>query len=280
MMSHHHDEEHLHDAGFAKDLTKMLGRRRMLALLGGLGAGLAVAPASALECVALPWETAGPYPGDGSNSRSGQIVNVLTQEGVIRTDLRASFGAYSGTADGLRLDLELTLQNAAGCTPLAGHVIYIWACDTTGLYSLYDIPEANYLRGVGISDEGGVVRFTTIFPGCYDGRWPHIHFEVFESATAAVNGEASVLTAQIALPEADCSAVYATDTRYTNGTRNLGRITIARDNVFSDNTDAEIKQQTLALSGNPSSGYAGTLTIPIDFTAERGAGMGPPPGSN
>lgn len=60
MMSHHHDEEHLHDAGFAKDLTKMLGRRRMLALLGGLGAGLAVAPASALECVALPWETAGP----------------------------------------------------------------------------------------------------------------------------------------------------------------------------------------------------------------------------
>ncbi|MCV2449494.1 hypothetical protein [Paracoccus sp. DMF] len=279
-MSHHHDEEHLHDGGFAKDLTKMLGRRRMLALLGGLGAGLAAAPAHALECVALPWETAGPYPGDGSISRSGQVVNVLTQEGVIRTDLRTSFGAYSGTADGLRLDLELTLQNAAGCTPLAGHAIYIWACDTTGRYSLYDISDANYLRGVGISDENGLVRFTTIFPGCYDGRWPHIHFEVFESAAAAVDGEASVLTAQIALPEADCAAVYAADARYSNGTRNLGRITIARDNVFSDNTDAEIRQQTLALSGDPSSGYAGTLTIPVDFTAERGAGMRPPPPRN
>lgn len=280
-MTHHHQEEkHAHDAGFAEDLTRMLGRRRVLALLGGLGAGLAASPASALECVALPWETAGPYPGDGSNSKDGQIVNVLTQEGVIREDLRASFGAFSGTADGVRLDLELTLQDAAGCTPLAGHAIYIWACDTTGNYSLYDIVDANYLRGVGISDDNGVVRFTTIFPGCYDGRWPHIHFEVFESVEAAVSGEASVLTAQIALPEADCSNVYATDARYSNGTRNLGRITLASDNVFSDNTEVEIAQQMLALSGDPSSGYAGTLTIPVDFTAERGAGMGPPPGGN
>ena len=277
MTHHEHAEKHAHDAGFAEDLTRMLGRRRVLALVGGLGAALAAGPASALECVALPWETAGPYPGDGTNAKRGRIVNVLTQEGVIREDLRASFGAFSGTADGVRLDIELTLQDAAGCTPLAGHAIYIWACDTTGNYSLYDIADANYLRGVGISDDNGVVRFTTIFPGCYDGRWPHIHFEVFQSAEAAVSGEASALTAQIALPEADCSNVYAADARYSNGTRNLARITLASDNVFRDNTEAQIGQQTLALSGDPSNGYVGTLTIPVDFTAERGAGMGPPP---
>lgn len=280
-MTHHpHDEDHAHDGGFAEDLPRMLARRRVLALLGGLGAGLAAAPASALECVALPWETAGPYPGDGSNSKAGQIVNVLTQEGVIREDLRASFGAFSGTADGLRLDLELTLQDAAGCTPLAGHALYIWACDATGNYSLYDTPAANYLRGVGISGADGKVHFTTIFPGCYDGRWPHFHFEVFSSAEAAVSGEASLLTAQIALPEADCAAVYAADARYANGTRNLGRITLASDNVFRDNSEAQIRQQTLALSGDPSSGHVGTLTIPVDFTADRGTGMRPPPPGN
>lgn len=276
----HHEETHAHDAGFAEDLTRMLGRRRVLALLGGLGAGLAAAPASALECVALPWETAGPYPADGSNSKAGRIVNVLTQQGVIREDLRASFAGFSGTADGLRLDLELILQDAAGCTPLVGHALYIWACDTTGNYSLYDIPEANYLRGVGISGADSMVRFTTIFPGCYDGRWPHFHFEIFASAEAAVGGEASLLTAQIALPEADCAAVYAADARYANGSRNLARITLDSDNVFRDNSQAEIRQQTLVLSGDPSRGYAGTLTIPVDFNADRGRGMRPPAGGN
>jgi protocatechuate 3,4-dioxygenase beta subunit len=275
-MPHHHDD---HDEGFVHDLPKLLGRRRLLALMGGIGlVSLSGVPASALECVALPWETAGPYPADGSNVKAGQVVNALTQEGVIREDLRTSFGGLAPTADGLQLDLELTLVNADGCTPLANHAIYVWHCDTTGRYSLYDTTDANYLRGVGVSDAEGKVRFTTIFPGCYDGRWPHIHFEVFESVEAAISGEASVLTAQIAMPEAEAAAVYAADARYANGTRNLGRITIPTDNVFGDNTAAEIVQQTLTVSGDPQTGYAGTLTIPVDFTAERSAGMAPPAG--
>lgn len=276
---HHPDEPHDHDLGFAQDLTKMIGRRRLLALMGGVGAvALSGLPAAALECIALPWETAGPYPADGSNVKAGQVVNALTEEGVIREDIRTSFGSLSATADGLQLDLELTLVNADGCTPLANHAIYIWHCDTTGLYSLYDTTDANYLRGVGIADADGKVRFTTIFPGCYDGRWPHIHFEVFESVEKAVGGEASLLTAQIALPEAESAAVYAADSRYSNGTRNLGRISIATDNVFSDNSAEQVAQQTLALTGAPESGYTGAVTIPIDFNAERSSAMAAPPG--
>jgi Protocatechuate 3,4-dioxygenase beta subunit len=275
----HPDHDHEHDLGFAHDLPRMLGRRRLLALMGGLGV-IAVSgiPAAALECVALPWETAGPYPADGSNVKDGQVVNALTQEGVIREDLRASFGTMTSVADGLQLDLELTLVDADGCTPLAGHAIYIWHCDTVGLYSLYDTTDANYLRGVGVADAEGKVRFTTIFPGCYDGRWPHIHFEVFESVEAAVGGDASILTAQIALPEAECAAVYAADSRYANGSRNLGRITIPTDNVFGDNSEAQLAQQTLALTGDAENGYRGTLTIPVDLTAERSTGMAPPAG--
>ncbi|WP_375687012.1 hypothetical protein [Pseudooceanicola sp. LIPI14-2-Ac024] len=271
-------ETHDHDLGFAHDLPRMVGRRRLLALFGGLGLGAAAGlPAAALDCVALPWETAGPYPADGSNSRAGQVVNALTQEGVIRTDLRASFGGMAGAAEGVTLELELRLVDADGCTPLEGHAIYLWHCDAEGHYSLYDAPEANWLRGVGVADEGGHVRFTTIVPGCYDGRWPHIHFEVFESVAAAVGGAASVLTAQIALPEDQAAALYAGDARYSNGTRNLGRITIASDNVFGDNTDAEVAQQTLAMTGSAAAGFAGTVTIPVDFDADRSVGAPPPP---
>jgi len=280
-MAHNHDDHHAHDLGFAHDLPRMVGRRRLLALMGGIGVvGLAGGPAAALECVALPWETAGPYPADGSNVKDGQVVNALTQDGVIRADLRTSFGTLTPVADGLQLDVELTLVDADGCTPLEGYALYLWHCDTTGKYSLYDLTDANYLRGVGVADAEGKVRFTTIVPGCYDGRWPHMHFEVFESVSAAVSGEASVLTAQIALPEADCAAVYAADARYSNGTTNLGRITIATDNVFSDNSAEEIAQQMLAMTGDPATGYAGAVTIAVDLTAERSTGgmMAPPDG--
>lgn len=278
-MSHRNNDHHAHDLGFAHDIEIMLGRRRFLALAGGIGAlAAAGGPAAALECIALPWETAGPYPADGSNAKEGQVVNALTQEGVIRQDLRPSFGSLTKVAEGVQLNLELTLVDADGCTPLPGCAIYIWHCDTTVLYSLYDTTDANYLRGVGVADDDGKVTFTTIFPGCYDGRWPHIHFEVFESVENAVGGEASVLTAQIALPEDDCAKVYAVDGRYSNGSNNLGRITIASDNVFGDNSDDEIAQQMLALTGDPSSGYAGTVTIPIYFGAERSSAGAPPVG--
>ncbi|UJW86681.1 dioxygenase family protein [Devosia sp. SL43] len=277
-MSHDHDEHHEHDLGFAHDLTRMVDRRRLLAIMGGIGlVSLSGLPAASLECVALPWETNGPYPADGTNTKDGQVVNALTEEGVIREDLRGSFGSLTPTADGAQLDMELTLLDADGCTPLPGYAIYVWHCDATGLYSLYDTPEANYLRGVGVADADGKVKFTTIVPGCYDGRWPHIHFEIFENAAAAVSGEASVLTAQIAMPEAESAALYAADSRYSNGTRNLGRITIASDNVFGDNTEAEIAQQLMTVTGDPQSGYKGTLSIPVDLTAERTT-MAPPTG--
>ncbi len=269
-----------HDLGFAHDLPKMLGRRRLLTLMGGAGLlSLSGLPAVALECAALPWETAGPYPADGTNSRSGQLVNALSQEGIIRQDLRTSFGPLIGEADGVQLDLELTLLDADGCTRLAGHAIYIWHCDAEGRYSLYDITNANYLRGVGVSDVEGKVRFTTIFPGCYDGRWPHIHFEVFKSLEEAISGENAVLTAQMALPQTEAAVVYASDQRYPNGTSNLGRISLASDNVFSDNSDAQIAQQTVRITGTAQTSLQGSLAIPLDFSAERTTNMAPPPGA-
>lgn len=278
-MTASHDDSHM-DGGFALDLPRLMNRRSLLTLMGAAGVGgLAAGPASALACAGLPWETAGPFPGDGSNAnRAGQVVNVLTQAGIVRDDLRPSFGEFTGTADGAALTLELTLLDAAGCTPLANHAVYLWHCDAAGKYSLYDLPDRNYLRGVAVTDAQGKLRITSIVPGCYAGRWPHIHFEVFDTASAAVSGEGSLLTAQIAMPQAVVAPLYAADARYAGSVENLSRLSIATDNIFGDNTDAQVEQQTLVMSGDSGAGYTGTVTIPVDFKADRTVSMPPLPG--
>lgn len=273
-MRHDHDND-AHDLGFAHDLPRLIGRRRVLGLMVGAGALAAAAPAAALDCVALPWETAGPFPGDGTNTRAGQVVNALTQAGVVREDIRSSFNGMSGRAEGIPLTLDIAVSDAASCGALGGHAIYLWHCDAAGRYSLYDLPEANYLRGVGVSDDSGRVRFRTILPGCYAGRWPHIHFEVFTSPEAAVTGEASVLTAQIALPEMVCAAAYEGDARYSGGAANLSWITLGSDNVFGDNTDAQIEQQMPSMQGDVARGFLASVAIPVDFGARRSALMPP-----
>ena len=92
---------------------------------------------------------------------------MLTQSGIVRSDIRTSIGSYSGTAPGVQLTLTITLVNTnLGCTPLSGYAIYIWHCTRDGYYSLYTVTGQNYLRGVQVTDANGQVTFTTIVPGC------------------------------------------------------------------------------------------------------------------
>jgi len=269
--------KHDHDHGLKHDMPAMFSRRNTLMTLAGVGAVAAFAgyrsfgqaetlttASDGSVCVLDASETAGPYPADGTNAKAGQTVNVLDDSGVIREDLRPSFAGMTPTADGLELSLELQVLNVNNaCTPLANHALYLWHCDAVGKYSLYDETDRNYLRGVGITDANGIVRFATIFPGCYDGRWPHFHFEVFASPQDITSGRDSLLISQLALPHAECAAVYESDARYSNGTRNLGRQSLTRDMVFSDSSQAQMDQRTIALTGAAKSGYAGTATIAI-----------------
>ena len=203
----------------------------------------------------IPEETQGPYPGDGSNG-----PNVLTQSGVVRSDIRSSFAGLSGTAAGIPLTLTLTIVSASTCEPLAGRAIYLWHCDREGRYSLYSsgATNQNYLRGVQQADSSGRVSFTTIFPGCYAGRWPHMHFEVYPSLSAAASVANKTATSQIALPKDACDAVYAT-TGYSQSVTNLSRITLQTDGIFSDGYALELATAV----GSPSMGYAATLTVAI-----------------
>lgn len=210
------------------------------------------------ECGAeIPQETAGPYPGDGSNG-----PNVLEASGVVRQDITSSFGTATSTAEGVPLTVTLTLlDNANGCTPLAGAAVYAWHCDRDGKYSMYDsgLQNENYLRGVQEADANGQVTFKTIYPGAYSGRWPHIHFEVFESMSNATAAGQVLAVSQIALTEAACKEVYAS-TGYETSAQNFPRTTLKSDNVFGD--DGGI-YQLAAMSGSVTAGYTAGLNVTV-----------------
>ena len=261
-----------------------VGRRRLLTLAGGIGASFGAlqlmgcggdsnpnSPSTttgttttgttgttgggALCAARVPEETAGPFPGDGSNG-----PNVLPLTGAVRGDIRSSFAGMSGTADGVQLSIALTIVSASTCEPLAGRAVYIWHCDRLGRYSLYNsgVTNQNYLRGVQEADAAGRVVFTSIFPGCYAGRWPHIHFEVYPTLAAAQSVANKVATSQIALPKASCDEVYAS-AGYEASVRNLSQVSLATDNVFSDGASLELATMTGSVSG----GYTAALTVAV-----------------
>ena len=179
---------------------------------------------------------------------------------MVRGDIRASFGGLVGTAAGIPLTVRLNVVAADTCTPLAGAAVYLWHCDRGGLYSLYSAgaTNQNYLRGVQAAGANGEVSFTTIFPACYSGRWPHIHFEVYSSLAAATSVGNKTATSQLALPESACDAVYAT-AGYGASVSNLASVSLASDGIFRDGSS----HQLATISGDVTAGFLATLTIPV-----------------
>lgn len=216
------------------------------------------------SCIADPAETAGPYPADGTNSSSGSTNDVLTATGVVRSDIRASFISSLTVATGVQVTITLTLVNAANsCSPLSGYAIYLWHCDQSGNYSLYGAPSESYLRGVQVTDSNGQVTFTTIFPACYDGRWPHMHFEIFKSLSVATTGKNATLTSQLAMPTAICTTVYNGASGYSSSVTNFAKVSLSSDGVFGDDTTAQIAQMTPTMTGSVSTGYVATAIIGV-----------------
>ena len=248
------------------------GRRRALLLFGGAGAAVLVgcgsddASSSATTggstggattgCTEIPAETGGPFPADGSNG-----PNVLTEDGVVRSDITSSFGSLSGTADGVPLAINLTILDADGCAARAGAAVYLWHCDQAGRYSLYSqgATDQNYLRGVQEADDSGRVTFESIFPAAYSGRWPHIHFAVFDSLEAATGGGSPIATSQLALPQGVCATVYETE-GYESSVRNLSQTSLDSDMVFGD--DGAVRQLATT-SGSVDAGYTADLAVPV-----------------
>ena len=285
---HHHD----HDRGLEFDVRTLMSRRHALPLLAGVGATALVGCATQDEsstaassspaessattgptgtssptdsatsdtveqCVEIPEETAGPFPGDGSNG-----PNVLTESGIVRSDITSSFGSASGVAEGVPLTINLTILDLAnGCAPLSYAAVYLWHCTRDGEYSLYSdtVGDENYLRGVQETNADGVATFTSIFPGAYSGRWPHIHFEVYASLNEATAAGQISATSQIALPQDVCELVYATE-GYSQSISNLSQTSLERDNVFGDDGGVS---QLATVTGNVADGFIASLSVVV-----------------
>ena len=280
-------DEELVDQGLQFDIGTLLSRRGVLFAGAGVAvAGLAAcgtgeaeatdsggtAAADATDLTEIPEETAGPYPGDGSNG-----ADVLEQSGVVRGDIRPSFGSSTTTAEGVPMTLELTVYDMAnGNARFEGVAVYVWHCNRDGGYSMYSegLEDENYLRGVQIADADGVVAFTSVFPACYDGRWPHIHFEVYPDEASITDAANAIATSQVALPQDTCELVYAEE-GYEQSVENLGKVSLDTDNVFSDDGGAS---QIPAVSGDVSSGFTVSLPVGVDTSTEAGGGGAAPSG--
>src|SRR6185503_1540267 len=142
-------------------------------------------------CAVTPTETIGPYPS-------------LTD--LFRSDVREG-------KQGAQLNLTIKVVNVAGgCSPVAGANVEIWHVDAAGNYSQYGTQAAQtFLRGIQTTDAAGLVTFTTIYPGWYQGRATHIHAEV------AIGGR-SVKATQIAFPESINAAVHTSGAYASRGT--------------------------------------------------------------
>ncbi len=208
------------------------------------------------SCTVIPAETAGPFPGDGSNG-----PNVLSESGIVRRDMRPSFGASTVVAAGVPLLVNLRLVDTRnGCGPLAGAAVYAWHCDIDGKYSLYDngVQDRNYLRAVQPADGSGLVTFLTIFPAAYANRWPHIHFEIYPNLAVATSSDAKLITSQLAVPTEACRAAFAAP-GYETSLDFLSRNTIDDDNVFSDGYDLQLPTMT----GSVASGFVADLIVGV-----------------
>lgn len=217
----------------------------------------------------IPEETAGPYPGDGSNG-----PDVLEQTGIVREDIRSSI-AGGATAAGVPLVFSFTVLDMANDdAPFEGVAVYAWHCDAQGGYSMYSegLEDESYLRGVQVADADGVVTFTSIFPGCYTGRWPHIHFEVYPDVDSIDDYTNAIATSQLALTEDSCNEVYELS-EYDGSSQNLAQITLETDNVFGEDGG---ELQLAEVTGDVSSGYVASLVVRVDTSTDAGGGGAAP----
>ena len=237
-----------------KQVGRILTRREVLALLGAVGAGVvgsrlkaqptldrAVAAfAGGTEwvpaCVVTPAQTEGPF---------------FVDEKLNRVDIRSDPGTGKVTA-GTSLDMELRVYRVAdgSCQPMAGAMVDVWQCDAMGLYSdVRTTSGQKFLRGHQITDAAGVAKFTTVYPGWYQGRCVHIHFKVRTTA----GGRNLEFTSQLYFDDAFTDRVY---TKAPYAAKTGTRTPNERDGIFRQGG-----RQLLMAVAEKGSGYQGAFDI-------------------
>jgi protocatechuate 3,4-dioxygenase beta subunit len=155
----------------------------------------------------------------------------------IRSDIRED-------RDGVDLRLAIRVREAGACEPLRNAVVDLWHADAGGIYSGFDSGAGEvFLRGAQVTDRDGIVEFTTVYPGWYVGRTPHIHAVVhMDNATA--------LTTQLYFDDAISTSVYEAGSPYKP---DEGRQTNDSDGIFDESLVLDLSEE--------GEGYLGTISL-------------------
>jgi protocatechuate 3,4-dioxygenase beta subunit len=249
-----------------EERIRLLSRRSAMGLIGGAIGGAFVA-----GCGGGSSEVDGTSSSSSSSSSSGSYssasstcsetlaktqgpywVDVKLNRSDIRTDSAGSAGTQSGAL--LTLTLYVEESGSSGCTPLEGVYVDIWHANGLGVYSDESVENTsgeNYLRGYQVSDSDGKVTFTTIFPGWYSGRAPHIHvrFRSFDSSGNTTYDN----TTQLFFSPTLTDTIYASYAPYDTRSQIDPDTSNSSDSIYDSSL-----LMTLSSSG---SGYAGAYTF-------------------
>jgi protocatechuate 3,4-dioxygenase beta subunit len=233
----------------------LLTRREALAVMGSTALFLltgssrpsfwaaTVQSAPVPSCVVRPQQTEGPY---------------FVDEKLNRSDIRSdpSDGAVKAGAL-LALTFNVSRIAPGACTPLPGAYIDVWHCDALGVYSDVTDPRFNtrgkkFLRGYQVTDAGGIARFTTIYPGWYQGRTVHIHFKIRSAPSVRPGFE---FTSQLYFDDGVTDRVYAQPPYAAKGRRTVRN---DRDGIFNQGG-----AQLLLPVEQDGAGYKATFSIAL-----------------
>lgn len=216
---------------------------------------------------------------------------------------------------GVPLELKLVVLDARTCRPLVNAAVDLWHCDAMGLYAgftkqngfgpggppppgsgpeerggpppggmppkMKPSDKLTFLRGIQMTDAQGAVRFTTVFPGFYQGRTNHIHFKVRVGGHAEGKSYApghTSHTGQVFFPEEIATELMRHEP-YSLHT--IHRTTQAEDGVFGGEHGELSVARIVPMGGkNFVEGMRAELVASVDPTAvPKDVGrMGPPPG--
>jgi protocatechuate 3,4-dioxygenase beta subunit len=253
---------------------RYLSRREMLSLMGSTAAAITLAGCGSSESGQSGGETTTPAStaettGTGAETASTTcVVRPEQTEGPYYVDTGLQRSDIREEREGVPLELTFNVSrvdegDVSACGPLTGAVVDVWHCDALGEYSGvednaagdFDTRGETFLRGYQLTDENGTARFTTIYPGWYQGRAVHIHFTIRDSPESQQGYE---FTSQLYFDDALTDQVFTEGPYAEKGERDLRN---SEDGIFQGGGD----ELLLDLSEN-GQGYAATFDIALDTT--------------
>jgi protocatechuate 3,4-dioxygenase beta subunit len=214
---------------------------------GASGASYASAVTALPSCIVRPAETEGPY---------------FVDEKIKRSDIRSD-PSDGSVKEGVQLSLAFAVSKVSGsaCLPFADVLVDVWHCDALGVYSDVSDPSfqtmgKKFLRGYQVTDGNGLAKFTTIYPGWYQGRTVHIHFKIRSDAASSSGLE---FTSQLFFDDAVTDTVDATQPYAQKGQRTMHN---DGDGIYANGGS----QLLLSLTGDAQRGFASTFEIGLQVS--------------